>query len=304
MNPNLVIAPNAEPIDLAAAKLHLRVTDTDQDAKISMLLSAARLSAEGITDRQLLHGRFALSLDYFPGGAWSLDPSLSYGNNVGSYGYLGEWRRFNGRLAYNAIALPNAPVVRVISITYLDEAGATQTVDPATYTVNLAATPSLITPVYGQYWPITLRQSGAVTVTYDVGYASKFVADATANTLTVTGPVTWAVNDRVRLSNSGGALPAPLATSTDYYVKTAVGGVYTLAATQGGATIDLTDAGTGTSFIGEVPQDFLSWMMMRMAAMYENREEVVVATRITSVVLEFVDSLLSPYIVMGYRGME
>jgi hypothetical protein len=48
----------------------------------------------------------------------------------------------------------------------------------------------------------------------------------------------------------GGALPAPLTIGTEYYVKTANAGTYTLSLTQGGAAIDLTTAGTGLQFMG------------------------------------------------------
>src|SRR5574337_900060 len=43
-----------------------------------------------------------------------------------------------------------------------------------------------------------------------------------------------------------------------------------------------------------VPQCVSRWMLLRVGAMFENREEVVVDHRITSVDLAFVDSLLDP----------
>lgn len=76
----------------------------------------------------------------------------------------------------------------------------------------------------------------------------RFVASAAANSLTVAGPRAWAANDPVWFASSG-TLPAPLAAGTRYYVKTAAAGVYTLAATAGGAEINLTDAGTGLHMI-------------------------------------------------------
>ena len=56
-----------------------------------------------------------------------------------------------------------------------------------------------------------------------------------------------AVNDIVHVTNAGGGLPAPLTANTAYFVKTVVdANNVTLAATRGGALIDITTAGTGT----------------------------------------------------------
>jgi uncharacterized phiE125 gp8 family phage protein len=48
-----------------------------------------------------------------------------------------------------------------------------------------------------------------------------------------------------------------------------------------------------------VPEPIRSWMLLRLAAMYENREEVVVEPRVTaSVEVSFVDGLLDAYRVL------
>lgn len=49
-----------------------------------------------------------------------------------------------------------------------------------------------------------------------------------------------------------------------------------------------------------VPSGIKRWMLMRIGAMYENREEVVVDTRITSVDLPFVDRLLDRFRVQWF----
>ena len=80
------------------------------------------------------------------------------------------------------------------------------------------------------------------------GYlGTTFTADAALNTITTAldaAPNTAAV----RLTTTG-TLPAPLATGTTYYVRDKSGNTRKLAATSGGAAIDLTDAGTGTHTI-------------------------------------------------------
>lgn len=49
-----------------------------------------------------------------------------------------------------------------------------------------------------------------------------------------------------------------------------------------------------------VPSGIKRWMLMRIGAMYENREEVVIDSRITSVDLPFVDRLLDRYRVVTF----
>ena len=53
-------------------------------------------------------------------------------------------------------------------------------------------------------------------------------------------------NDIVQVSNSGGALPAGLLTATNYYVISATTNTFMLSASFGGASVTLTDNGTGT----------------------------------------------------------
>lgn len=44
-----------------------------------------------------------------------------------------------------------------------------------------------------------------------------------------------------------------------------------------------------------VPAGLKSWMLMRIGAMYENREEIAVGARVVAIDLPFVDRLLDPY---------
>jgi hypothetical protein len=54
------------------------------------------------------------------------------------------------------------------------------------------------------------------------------------------------VNDMVRFTSTT-TLPAPLVAGTDYYVKTVPSTTtFTISATKGGATLDITTTGTGT----------------------------------------------------------
>jgi hypothetical protein len=56
----------------------------------------------------------------------------------------------------------------------------------------------------------------------------------------------------------------------------------------------------GYGVANAVPQAIKNWMLMRMGAMYENREEIIVAQRIVVAELPFVDGLLEPWRVVKY----
>lgn len=77
------------------------------------------------------------------------------------------------------------------------------------------------------------------------GEIGTVVADATANTLTL---VRHGLVDgsRVQFTTSAADLPAGLSASTDYYVRDVTLDTFKVAATLGGAVVDITDAGTGT----------------------------------------------------------
>jgi uncharacterized phiE125 gp8 family phage protein len=266
----IVTAPNGLPLHADHVKKQLSIWDTDRDLLVPGWIRSAWEEVEGTTARRLLHTRYALTMRAFP------CKSMRIGN---------EW-------AYLGIVLPHVPVVSVVSIQYVDTAGVTQTLSTSNYTLNRSAEPSFIVPAYATSWPSVRDQEQAITVTYDAGYASPVTADATANTLTSAGPVTWAVADPVRLWNSGGALPTPLVADTTYYIKTAVAGVYTIAATASGSAIDLTDVGTGTHFIGAMPDRMIQWMLLKCGEANENRERSVLVPAGQVSTLEFADHLL------------
>lgn len=273
----LITPPTAEPLSLTEAKSHLRVDIADDDLLIAALASAARDYAEGETHKQMVSARWMQVLDSFPG------PSLM-GIPFG--------RAYT--LPGHAIYLERAPVIQVASIQYLDMQGSLQTMDPATYTVDYSSEPVRITPIFGQIWPIPLPQIGAVRVTFDAGYAAPLAA--AGNQIKVSGWKPLVVGDVVRLSNGDGTLPAPLEAATDYFVESVVAAdTYTLAATLGGAAINLTSAGSGQSFVGVIPEGLKAWLKIRLSTLYENREEVAIMTRGKIAPLPYVDRLLDAF---------
>lgn len=283
----VVTPPTAEPLSLIQAKLHSRVTQAAEDTEIADSITAARAACETRAQCQILAARWKLVLDAFPG------PSLMGVPAGTSYSLPGH-----------AVVIPKGPVLQVASVKYLDMAGVQQALVAGTdYVADVSASPARLTPPYGKIWPITLPQIGAVEIQYDAGYAAPLTADAAADTITVPGWKTLAVNDTLRLSNRDGALPAPLAINTDYYVKAVVSAnKYQLSLSAGGALIDITSVGTGESFIGVIPGGLIAWLRLAVGSLYENRESVTVDTRITSVELpsDFMDGLLDPFRVLVY----
>ena len=214
-----LIGPAARPIDVIEARNHVRQDLTADDTVLDIAIRATTSFAQAECLRTLVATRYRLVLDSFPG------PSL-----------MGvPWGR-SYSLPGHAICLEYGPVLAVKWVKYLDTAGVQQAMPATDYTVDLSGPVARITPVFGKIWPIPLSQIGAVEVVYDAGDAAAITADAMANTITVKGGLwkTLAVGDTVRLSNSGGALPAPLQPDTDYFVQSIPGAVvYTLAATSG-----------------------------------------------------------------------
>lgn len=80
---------------------------------------------------------------------------------------------------------------------------------------------------------------------------------ATVTFTAATDKVNWtghglAANTPVSFTNSGGALPTEVVSGTVYYVKNPGANDFEISATAGGATIDITGAGTGTHTGGQV----------------------------------------------------
>jgi uncharacterized phiE125 gp8 family phage protein len=144
MTLRLVTAPTAEPITLLEAKNHLRVDHSADDGLIEALIGAAREAIEAETSRSLLST------------AWE--------------------KRFRKLpLIDDALVLPRAPLLTVSAVTYIDTAGATQTLNPATYVVDAPSGPhagfASLRQAYNASWPSLQDEPNAVRVAFTAGYA-------------------------------------------------------------------------------------------------------------------------------------
>lgn len=240
------VEPTAEPIHLDEAKLHLRVTGSDEDTFISSAITAARKTAEQITWRQYELATLKLQLDEFP----------------------------------QVLELEPAPVRSVESVQYIDTDGNTQTVAASNYHVDTDSEPARIWPADAFTWPIPDDRPNSVIVTFKAGYEVKFTVNDTTDTLTATDH--WLSDDdvvRVRVSgNNSKALPTGLSAETDYYVINTSGDDLQLSTSSGGSAIDITDTGAGQFYIYQpprIPQDHLVGMLLLVGDIYDNREDTV-----------------------------
>jgi uncharacterized phiE125 gp8 family phage protein len=146
-------APSVEPIDLPAAKAHLRVLFNDEDALIQNIITTARDYVERMTGTSLATQTWQLYLDRWPRQdrqeywPWSAQPG--------------------------AILLPRFPLQSVTSIQYTDSTGATNTVASTNYVVDAVSRIPRIAPASNMAWPSTsFAPENAVVVTFISGYTS------------------------------------------------------------------------------------------------------------------------------------
>lgn len=149
---DVVTPPGAEPITLADARTHCRVLATGSppthpdDGLLTAQIAAARDHAERWIGYGIVTQGMRATLDCFP----------------------------------SRIDLPGVNVI-VTAVKYTDDAGAEQTVAPATYVVDASGGGARIVCVPGSTWPTPRAQLGAVRVEFTAGYdADKVPASITA----------------------------------------------------------------------------------------------------------------------------
>lgn len=158
----LVTAPATEPVSLDLAKQHLRVDGDDDDLLIGAYIVAARQFCESYTNRVFFNQTWQLTLDSFP----------MYGNDTASMQPATQrnWPYWGSLWDGLIIRLPRPSCVSVTSITYTDLAGASRTLDAASYTVDASSEPARIVPAPNTFWPyVHSYLPGSVKVTYVAG---------------------------------------------------------------------------------------------------------------------------------------
>jgi uncharacterized phiE125 gp8 family phage protein len=139
MGYRLITPPAATPVTLAEAKAQLRVDHADEDGKIEALIAAATSYLDGrsgVLGRCLVTQTWEITLDAFPA---------------------------------EEIEIPLGPVQSVTSLTYVDTAGATQTVSASDYYLDTTSPTAWVMPEIT--WPDTMEAANAVTVRFIAGTA-------------------------------------------------------------------------------------------------------------------------------------
>ncbi|MBD3675598.1 MAG: phage head-tail connector protein [Planctomycetaceae bacterium] len=251
-----IALPTKQPISLTEVKEHLRVETTDEDDLLTAYIEAATRMVEQNLNRSLVLTEYQKVFDYWPhDGGDHYSPHLS-------------------NLERNAMFLEHPPVKQVDSITYVDGDGATQTLAAADYQVDLFREPARIMPAWGKHWPTGVRyQANSITATYKAGYLIPFTVNTGTDVITTPG-YSPSNGTRVRFSTSGGLLPSPLSALTDYYVVSASGTSWSVSLTEGGASVDITDAGGGLLFVGELPAVVSQALKLLIGHWFWNREAV------------------------------
>lgn len=142
MGLRVITAPADEPVSLVEAKAHLRLEESIDDAYVTRLITAARGHVEKACSRKLLLQTVEVT---------SAPPC---------------WREpvtlFGGEL-------PDDPA---INASYIDATGATQTLTGLQLVRRGDARCAQVIPALGTCWPTMAHREDALTIEYQVGWAS------------------------------------------------------------------------------------------------------------------------------------
>lgn len=126
----------AEPVTIDEAKAHLRVVGSDEDDLIAGLITAAREMAEGRLNRTIAQ---RTRTEVFA-----------------------SWR--------DDLVLPKPPILSVDSVTYTDDTGEVQTLDPVQYHAAVYLEPAVVELVPAFQAPTLHFRRHPIAVTYTAGY--------------------------------------------------------------------------------------------------------------------------------------
>ena len=135
MRAELITAPAEEPVSLAEAKAHLRVSDTSEDALISSLITVAREHVEAVIHRKLVTQQWRVYFDDFR------------------------------ELVLHDIT----PASFILAVKYIATDGALITLSADQYKLVKSA-PAEVVEAYGVSWPSIRDEREAVYVDTECGY--------------------------------------------------------------------------------------------------------------------------------------
>lgn len=139
MAERLITAPVTEPLTLAEAKAHLRITSSAEDALITSLIVAARDLCQSETGRALLPQTWELSLDDF----------------------------------CDDMPIGRAPVASITSIKYTDVDNVEQTLASTEYVLDSSSdSQARVVLAVDKSWPSVYGGINNVRIRYVAGYAN------------------------------------------------------------------------------------------------------------------------------------
>lgn len=134
-------------------------TNTTADPALLRMIQSVRERAETELGRALV----TQTVDaYFRSFPTTTTPAIACYDQAAVFFDLPQPRR--------EFVLP--PLQSVTSITYVDTAGVTQTLDPSKYVVDAVGQPARIEPAYGMSWPVARDQANSVKIRFVAGYGA------------------------------------------------------------------------------------------------------------------------------------
>lgn len=135
------VAPDAEPVTLAEAKLHCRIDNDAEDTLLAEFITSAREYCETFTERSFAQRTLVTRFSGFP-------------------------------LPGQPMFLPRCPLISVTSLKHYDASNDQQTISSGDYVVRTDTTPGSIEMADGEAWPDTFVRGDAVEATYVAGYGA------------------------------------------------------------------------------------------------------------------------------------
>jgi hypothetical protein len=143
----------------------------DDYGMLEIMIEAATDEVESMAAQACLNEQILETYDFFPG---QQDPrnmffGLSYTYTTNPWWWYGFPTKDSIELVRRPVIVPSgSPITNSLTVTYTDENGDPQTLDPSTYTVFA----DKITLNVGQQWPVTSRTQDCIQVTYWAGYSA------------------------------------------------------------------------------------------------------------------------------------
>ncbi len=139
ITPVLITGPGIEPVSLNEAKAWLRLDSVDEDALVTALITAARLTVEAASRRLLIHQTWRLVIDYWPVGG--------------------------------IVKVQLSPFKAILAARSYDVYGNATTYDPAGFSVDKASEPARIMAA-NNIAPVTGRPFGGIELDVQLGFGA------------------------------------------------------------------------------------------------------------------------------------